>query len=190
MVIYLKTSKYRLLLCLADFPVFLFQGVENVEAYIPDAVWYDFETVRPSSRTVNTGRMLIFGWTIPWNHRLLVPPVRQRFSFKTFIFIYYRKQGLHIAKWKCSCTFQVINLVYTWEVEPFCLYKVQLSPLHPGNKKKKKHICGFHLKIHVASKVIKLYPWKYSLLAVRESCLLAPFNVQYKKQCLFLENAL
>uniref|UniRef100_A0A671MMX9 alpha-glucosidase n=1 Tax=Sinocyclocheilus anshuiensis TaxID=1608454 RepID=A0A671MMX9_9TELE len=34
-------------------------GVENVEAYIPDAIWYDFEKVRPSTQTtVNNGRML------------------------------------------------------------------------------------------------------------------------------------
>lgn len=26
--------------------VFALQGVDTIEAYIPDAVWYDYETVR------------------------------------------------------------------------------------------------------------------------------------------------
>ncbi len=46
-----KLSKQCSSLCLAHSPVCLFQGVENVEAYIPDAIWYDFEKVSPSSRT-------------------------------------------------------------------------------------------------------------------------------------------
>lgn len=54
--------------------------------------------------------------------------------------LFYRRKGLPIAKKKLTWTCLLINLVYTWEAEPFCPHKGQTSPLHTGNDGKQGYL--------------------------------------------------
>lgn len=54
--------------------------------------------------------------------------------------LFYRRKGLPIAKKKLTWTCLLINLVYTWEAEPFCPHKGQTSPLHTGNDGKQGYV--------------------------------------------------